>query len=99
MRSHDMVGVTLRKRGHQFLSLEVPGLAERRPSLVQGDYVLAKLSEYADDTVPPYQVVLLKRNLIIKTKHLMHLLNAMIVSCWYYILIHLSICKCLALPI
>ncbi|KAI5347741.1 hypothetical protein L3X38_000628 [Prunus dulcis] len=55
MRSHDMVGVTLRKRGHQFLSLEVPGLAERRPSLVQGDYVLAKLSEYADDTVPPYQ--------------------------------------------
>lgn len=56
MRSYDMEGVPLRKRGQQYLSLEVPGLAERRPSLVQGDYVFAKL-EYEDERSLPYQVV------------------------------------------
>ncbi|KAK9933257.1 hypothetical protein M0R45_020458 [Rubus argutus] len=56
MRSYDMEYVTLRRRGYHFLSLEVPGLAERRPSLVHGDHVFAKLSDYADDTtVHPYQ--------------------------------------------
>lgn len=56
MRSYDMEGVPLRKRGQQYLSLEVPGLAERRPSLVQGDYVFAKL-EYEDERSLPYKVV------------------------------------------
>ncbi|XP_004297116.1 PREDICTED: probable RNA helicase SDE3 [Fragaria vesca subsp. vesca] len=56
MRSYDMEHVNLRRRGYRYLSLEVPGLAERRPSLVHGDHVFAKLSEYADDTTSdPYQ--------------------------------------------
>lgn len=56
MRSHYMELVTMRKRGHQFLSIEVLGLAERRPSLVHGDFVFAKLaSGYENDTNPPYQ--------------------------------------------
>lgn len=51
--------VTLRKRGKQFLSLVVPGLAERRPSLVQGDHIFVKLSsEYGNDTTSTYQVCL-----------------------------------------
>ncbi|KAM1216197.1 probable RNA helicase SDE3 [Malus sylvestris] len=54
MRSYDMEGVPLRKRGQQYLSLEVPGLAERRPSLVQGDFVFAKL-EYEDERSLPYK--------------------------------------------
>jgi hypothetical protein len=57
MRSYDMECVAMRKRGNQFLSLEVPGLAERRPSLVQGDFILAKLaSEYGNDASCKYQV-------------------------------------------
>ncbi|KAG6732868.1 hypothetical protein I3843_01G191100 [Carya illinoinensis] len=56
MRSYDMECVTLRKRGKQFLSLVVPGLAERRPSLVQGDHIFVKLSsEYGNDTTSTYQ--------------------------------------------
>ncbi|KAL6185759.1 hypothetical protein ACLB2K_041886 [Fragaria x ananassa] len=56
MRSYDMEHVNLRRRGYRYLSLEVPGPAERRPSLVHGDHVFAKLSEYADDTTSdPYQ--------------------------------------------
>lgn len=81
MRSYDMEYVSLRRRGYHYLSLEVPGLAERRPSLVQGDHVFAKLSEYADDTtLDPYQVVLLIQKVIIITKHLMHLVIAVISS-------------------
>ena len=37
-----MEGVTLRKKGLQILALEVPGLAEKRPSLVHGDGVFVK---------------------------------------------------------
>ncbi|KAH7522288.1 hypothetical protein FEM48_Zijuj07G0122400 [Ziziphus jujuba var. spinosa] len=57
MRTYDMEHVTLKRRGSQFLSLVVPGLAERRPSLVHGDYIFAKFpSEYEDDETLPYQV-------------------------------------------
>lgn len=45
------------RRGGQYLSLQVLGLAERRPSLVHGDHIFAKLaSECEDVTSPPYQV-------------------------------------------
>ncbi|KAF2285412.1 hypothetical protein GH714_003619 [Hevea brasiliensis] len=53
MRSYDMEGVGMRKKGN-FLSLMVPGLAERRPSLVHGDYIFAKIAN-ADETTSPYQ--------------------------------------------
>lgn len=43
MRSYDMERVTMRRKGTQFLTLEVPGLAEKRPSLVHGDYILPSL--------------------------------------------------------
>lgn len=51
MRAHDMECVTMRWRGNHFLSLEVPALAERRPSLVVGDYILAQLvaSDHQND--------------------------------------------------
>ena len=39
-----MENVSFRRRGSQFLSLEVLGLAERRPSLVYGDSIFAKLA-------------------------------------------------------
>lgn len=44
MRAYDMEYVTMKRRGNQLLSLIVPGLAERRPSLVYGDYILAQLA-------------------------------------------------------
>lgn len=48
--------VTLRKRGSLF-SLEVPGLAERRPSIVLGDIVFAKpVSDTIDGKTRPFQV-------------------------------------------
>lgn len=47
----------MRRRGNHFLSLEVPGLAEKRPSLVCGDYIFAKaLTGDPEDTGSPYQV-------------------------------------------
>lgn len=56
MRSYDMERVTMRRKGTQFLTLEVPGLAEKRPSLVHGDYIFAKLAyEDENDLSPPYQ--------------------------------------------
>ncbi|KAJ9700394.1 hypothetical protein PVL29_005951 [Vitis rotundifolia] len=56
MRSYDMECVTMRRKGTQFLTLEVPGLAEKRPSLVHGDYIFAKLAyEDENDSSPPYQ--------------------------------------------
>lgn len=57
MSMYNMEHVTLRKRGSEYLSLEVPGLAEKRPSLVHRDFIFAKLaSEYEDCESPPYQV-------------------------------------------
>jgi helicase MOV-10 len=53
MRTYDMEGVLMRRRGMHFLSLEVPGLAEKRPSLVQGDFVVAR---YAGNHAQAYQV-------------------------------------------
>lgn len=52
MRSYDMEGVSMKRRGRN-LSLEVPGLAERRPSLVQGDFIFAR---HAGSDARPYQV-------------------------------------------
>ncbi|TVU48310.1 hypothetical protein EJB05_07943 [Eragrostis curvula] len=51
MRSYDMEGVSMKRRGRS-LSLEVPGLAERRPSLVQGDFIFAR---HAGSDARPYQ--------------------------------------------
>ncbi|KAK7405930.1 hypothetical protein VNO78_07542 [Psophocarpus tetragonolobus] len=56
MRTYDMDRICMRKRNNQFLTLEVPGLAERRPSLVHGDYIFVKLtSNHGNDTTPVYQ--------------------------------------------
>ena len=54
MRSYDMERVSMRRRGNDYLSLEVPGLAEKRPSLVHGDYIIAR---HAGSDARPYQVV------------------------------------------
>lgn len=43
MRCHSMECVTMRRKGTHLLALDVPGLAERRPSLVHGDFVFVKL--------------------------------------------------------
>lgn len=47
--------VSMKRRGN-FLSLVVPGLAERRPSLVHGDFIFVKQAD-ADETAPPYKVL------------------------------------------
>lgn len=52
MRSYDMEGVLMKRRGRN-LSLKVPGLVEKRPSLVQGDYIFAR---HAGSDTQPYQV-------------------------------------------
>ncbi|GAY54155.1 putative RNA helicase SDE3 [Citrus sinensis] len=44
MRCHSMECVTMRRKGTHLLALDVPGLAERRPSLVHGDFVFVKLA-------------------------------------------------------
>ncbi|KAK4766707.1 hypothetical protein SAY87_008349 [Trapa incisa] len=43
MEKHSMTSVELRRKGSRFLALDVPGLAEKRPSLVQGDFIFAKV--------------------------------------------------------
>lgn len=53
MRAHDMENVTLMRKG-LYLSLVVPGLAERRPSLVNGDFIFAKHAY--EDASSAYQV-------------------------------------------
>ncbi|XP_057961607.1 probable RNA helicase SDE3 isoform X2 [Malania oleifera] len=51
MRCHDMNNVMMMRRGLEVLALEVPGLAERRPSLLIGDFIFAKLvSQCADNS-------------------------------------------------
>lgn len=44
MRDYNLEHVSMKSKGDQFLCLNVPGLAERRPSLVNGDYVFARVS-------------------------------------------------------
>ncbi|KAL5541531.1 hypothetical protein UlMin_009241 [Ulmus minor] len=55
MRSYDMESVSFRTLGHQFLALEVPGLAERRPSLVHGDSIFAKPTSQDEYEIRPYE--------------------------------------------
>ncbi|OWM74299.1 probable RNA helicase SDE3 [Punica granatum] len=42
VKAFNMERVSMRRKGSQFVTLEVPGLAERRPSLVAGDSIFAK---------------------------------------------------------
>ncbi|CAL5397414.1 unnamed protein product [Camellia sinensis] len=59
MRCHDMECITMRRKGANLLALTVPGLAERRPSLVHGDFAFAMLaSQTENDTSPPYQGII-----------------------------------------
>ncbi|KAL1543276.1 RNA helicase [Salvia divinorum] len=44
MQSYYMEDVTMKSKRGQMLSLEVPGLAEKRPSLVSGDFIFAELA-------------------------------------------------------
>lgn len=53
MRGYDMECISFCKKG-QYLTLEVPGLAERRPSLIHGDFIYAKLAS-EDATTRPHQ--------------------------------------------
>lgn len=55
MRDYDMESVTMKCKGPQFLSLDVPGLAERRPSLVYGDFIFARLATADASEITPYQ--------------------------------------------
>ncbi|GLT47611.1 hypothetical protein SLA2020_212970 [Shorea laevis] len=55
MKAYNMECVSMRRKGAQFVALEVPGLAERRPSLVHGDYVFAKLASNDPGNVSVYQ--------------------------------------------
>ncbi|CAA6662775.1 unnamed protein product [Spirodela intermedia] len=56
MRGYDMECVAMRRKGSHLLTLEVHGLAERRPSLVYGDSLFVKpaFKDHGDDT-RPYQ--------------------------------------------
>lgn len=52
-----MEHVSMKSKGSRFLTLEVPGLAEKRPSLVYGDSIFARLaSDDEYDTSRTYQV-------------------------------------------
>ncbi|XP_010522289.1 PREDICTED: probable RNA helicase SDE3 [Tarenaya hassleriana] len=53
MRAYDMENVSMKRRG-LYLSLEVPGLAERRPSLVHGDFIFVRHA-FDDGTDKTYQ--------------------------------------------
>lgn len=55
MRAYDMECVTMKSKKNQLLSLEVPGLAEKRPSLVKGDYIFVKLASEDTTEQDPYQ--------------------------------------------
>lgn len=93
----------MRKRGRHLLALEVPGLAERRPSLVHGDHVFAMLASHQGIT--PYRVcssfkwnfLIVKRKImlppfymeILLAHHMYFLLYIIIV---YYIYIYTKFC-------
>ncbi|XP_021742469.1 probable RNA helicase SDE3 [Chenopodium quinoa] len=55
IKAYDMENVTLRSKGRLFLTLEVLGLAERRPSLVHGDSVFAQLTLTDTDDQRAYE--------------------------------------------
>lgn len=53
MRRHNMECVQMTRKGARLLTLVVPGLAEKRPSLLQGDIVRVKLAyEVTAHTIP-----------------------------------------------
>lgn len=62
MKAFDMENATMRSKGRLFLVLEVVGLAEKRPSLVHGDAVFAKLASEDTDNIPAYEVNAYARN-------------------------------------
>lgn len=45
-----------RRKRNDLLSLEVPGLAEKRPSLVIGDSIFVKLASEDETSNTPHQV-------------------------------------------
>lgn len=51
-----MNSVTMKKKGTWLLALEIPGLAEKRPSLLPGDHVFVKHASKYFDTNYVYQV-------------------------------------------
>ncbi|KAL9161630.1 hypothetical protein ABFS82_07G034200 [Erythranthe guttata] len=55
MRAYDMECVSMKSKRNQFLTLEVPGLAEKRPSLVNGDHIFVKLASEDQTANPAYQ--------------------------------------------
>lgn len=73
MRSYDMERVSMRRRGNDYLSLEVPGLAEKRPSLVHGDYIIAR---HAGSDARRYQVSVLS----VAFKYLLGILKLQIIQ-------------------
>lgn len=50
MRTYDMQNVVLKKK-YTCLALELPGLAEKRPSLISGDIIIAKPANQNQDNV------------------------------------------------
>ena len=58
MQSYYMEDVTMKSKRGQMLSLEVPGLAEKRPSLVSGDFIFAELASDGETSSPRYQACL-----------------------------------------
>ncbi|XP_021891275.1 probable RNA helicase SDE3 isoform X2 [Carica papaya] len=55
MRNYTMNSVTMKKKGTWLLALEIPGLAEKRPSLLPGDHVFVKHASKYFDTNYVYQ--------------------------------------------
>jgi len=70
MRAYDMENVSMKRRGI-YLSLEVPGLAERRPSLVHGDFIFVRHA-YDDGTDHAYQVLFSLYFFILSDHFLLH---------------------------
>ncbi|OIT39607.1 putative rna helicase sde3 [Nicotiana attenuata] len=56
MRNYDTVNARIKIRRDRLLALELPGLAERRPALVHGDIVFARLTfEDPNHSTPTHQ--------------------------------------------